>query len=667
MIFDRILNKKVCKDNLPKGSIDLGRYCIINENDEINEITNTSNNWKSSNDQYIKQDLLTNPVFSSTQKYLEHIHNSLYSDLWEQAVPIIQKFQKEINPSKFEKLLLDENKKILFHLKHIAREPQSKLDRTLVKVHVSRCKRITHKSYDYLSSHTEDWEMKNLLGFKPNRILSEELDVDYNIYENQLLYKFLHKSLEYLRKRLYIATDIENFEDLYINLCEDSVNDNMWGDKIDRNLTLMNSIKVPKKTELRRLIEKLIKDIKIILSSEMFSEIKGREAMSVEYHDTNILTNDPHYKCLKEAWDVLKKDNPDLSLKEKRIKQQDIFKHLRSYAKSIIIYIFRKYFKYNIIRDVSRKDTWIIEPNHNDIKIELSESKQGIIKLKIDDKIYDIVIIGNDIINKEKELPKDKYVFIYSKRTIKTKRTASINILDPDSVERVAIFIREFLLRTMVKKIKSEYKYGPIWKGYENIVINYIPWIKFNVKKQSYKLISGVIPPISNENEQDMRKLCRSERFKKAEKLVVQSPEYLKKKENQRKEFIKGFDAEIRKTIVFSSNLRKAFLYCNNPMCSKNYYDWELNSLEHIKCSCGFVIDIKDDEHIMFYLHEEKQNKKAQNTKKQLEKKIEEIQNNKTQNVPEKILEIYDKDKKKLDEDCFRLYYWGMDYIDFEL
>jgi predicted metal-dependent hydrolase len=79
------------------------------------------------------------------------------------------------------------------------------------KVNVSRAKRIPTKSYQNLASHTEDWLHKSIVDFKPRRILNEELDLLYDVYENQVTIALIERCLIYLNSRIQEVHDISNF------------------------------------------------------------------------------------------------------------------------------------------------------------------------------------------------------------------------------------------------------------------------------------------------------------------------------------------------------------------------------------------------------------------------------------------------------------------------
>jgi hypothetical protein len=179
LLFDRYQNTNVSTESLP-NKIDLGRYCKIDDG-QLVDITNS--NYSLSVEQFINHDLLSETNYS-VQHLFQKMRDKENHD-WLSVSPVLQ--QSEINLTEFEILLRDN----LFHLEEIVRQPHYLLDRTIEKVPTSRAKRIPSKSYQYLASHTEDWNARSIVQFRPSKVLHEELDINFNVYENQLFAAFV--------------------------------------------------------------------------------------------------------------------------------------------------------------------------------------------------------------------------------------------------------------------------------------------------------------------------------------------------------------------------------------------------------------------------------------------------------------------------------------------
>lgn len=201
-IYDRLKSVQIDDKNLP-SQIDLGRFYIVDTKEELtNRIINAGS------DKIILQDLLDNKN-KSLQDLFCYFHASTnesgLSDF--SVIPLIQSVKEKLFLNKFEELL---EAKIL-HLEEIFRQPHYVLQRTIEKVNVSRAKRIPAKSYQNLASHTEDWLHKSIVDFKPRRILNEELDLDFDVYENQVSVALIERCLLYLNSRIQEVTTLETF------------------------------------------------------------------------------------------------------------------------------------------------------------------------------------------------------------------------------------------------------------------------------------------------------------------------------------------------------------------------------------------------------------------------------------------------------------------------
>jgi len=229
-LFDRYTNEAVYEHDLP-NQIDFGRYCIIHEDGMVKDVTNLTLPTKKA----IRQNLLLDKnkslqdifldIFIDTEKADNHKFN---------VIPLIRRIRNKLGLNDFENLIYNK----VFHLEEIFRVPHYLLERKIEKVHISRAKRIPSKSYQYLASHTEDWVHKSIVNFKPSRILNEDLELNFDIYENQLTIAFVERCLIYLNSRLKEIQDIKSFLSEYERLLKDRNDQIGWHKKINRNLSL---------------------------------------------------------------------------------------------------------------------------------------------------------------------------------------------------------------------------------------------------------------------------------------------------------------------------------------------------------------------------------------------------------------------------------------------
>ena len=229
-IFDRFTHKTVLEQDLP-NQLDFGRYCIVNNYGSMQDVTYSNLPTKNA----VRQELLLDKNKSLQEIFIDiSIDITKAGDNKFNVIPLIRRIRNKLGLNEFEKLLNDK----VFHLEEIFRVSHYLLEREIEKVHVSRAKRIPSKSYQYLASHTEDWVHKSIVSFKPSRILNEELELNFDVYENQLTIAFVERCLVYLNSRLKEIQNIQEFHKIYQTLLNKDFSKG-WYAKLNRNFKLM--------------------------------------------------------------------------------------------------------------------------------------------------------------------------------------------------------------------------------------------------------------------------------------------------------------------------------------------------------------------------------------------------------------------------------------------
>ena len=233
-LYDRYIDRFVSETDLP-NQIDFGRYYISGDGVQTKEITysNFRTNKAISQELLLEENKSVQDIFVDIAIDTEKAGESNFT-----VIPLIRRIKNKLGLNEFEKLLYEK----VFHLEEIFRVPHYLLEREIEKVHVSRAKRIPSKSYQYLASHTEDWIHKSIVSFKPSRILNEELELNFDIYENQLTVAFLERCLVYLNSRLKEIQDIKSFLAEYEKLLKNRNDQKGWYKKINRNLSLIGAV-----------------------------------------------------------------------------------------------------------------------------------------------------------------------------------------------------------------------------------------------------------------------------------------------------------------------------------------------------------------------------------------------------------------------------------------
>lgn len=571
--FDRLTFSEIHENQLPE-IIDLGRFYL---SDSKLELTYSSFNT----DKFIKQE-----IFLKENEYLQKLFEKFHDDIEKgrcngfNSIPLIQRITEPFKLNQFEKLLIDN----IFHIEEIFREPYFHLDRKEEKLHVSKVKRIPLKSYEYLSYHTEDWLQKSVVSFRPNKILTEEYELFFDIYENRLAVALVDRIYMYLRSRTKQIQDLKDFHNKYMKLLDGNYS-NGWYQKLQRNFKLMGSAyedehynKEKGESDKRKLIEteeqleKLYKRVLLLKSTFLYRIIDKRSINNLKFIDTDLLINHKHYKYIRLLWHHLEKYKPDNSVVDRVQQEQMVINGIRSYAKFIITYLLKNYFNYNIKGSYTE---FIAEHSLFD-KIVFTEKPQKYFEITIGQKVIIFVVFAsepeysNELI--EILTTNNIYILYYSKKIFQEHfRLIPINPLDPDSVERVGIIIRSYLYLSYIKKLKQGYKFKSILRDYIEKCIN-LDWVLFDLNNYTYRI--QYKPKEVPNNEVIIQKLYNDSNFKK-----------------QSKSFQKSILDEMVKFIDEIKNTYNKFsIFCFN--CGDEISKNLLDSLDYIICPhCNVVFD----------------------------------------------------------------------------
>lgn len=583
-LFDRYTFKTVSEQDLP-NQIDFGRYCIVEEKGTTNDITYSI----FPTNKAIRQELLLDKnksiqdIFIDISIDSEKAKNDIFN-----VIPLIRRIRNKLGLNEFEKLLYEK----VFHLEEIFRVPHYLLEREIEKVHVSRAKRISSKSYQYLASHTEDWVHKSIVSFKPSRILNEELELNFDIYENQLTVAFLERCLIYLNSRIKEIQNIKSFLADYEKLLKNRNDQKGWYKKINRNLSLIGAVYEDDHfhgknkdgltlTETEEILNQINKRLLLLRKSDLFDVVNKRATKAITLLNSNVLINHKHYRYIKTLWIELDKVKPEKSEFEKIKFEQDIIKGLRAYAKSLIAYTL----KYNL--DFEPKGNYSnFEATHIQLSdVTFHESDMGTLIIRIGKNHINLVIVGNlpEFDEKLISLLEDEDTFILyydEKPNINNSRLIPINPLDPDSVERIGSLIRKYLLLGYLESIQQEYKFKQLLKEY----VKYIPelFVRFNSTSYTYKFHSYPASKLSFEEI----------------KGKIENDVLYKSKSRPDKESIISCIKELLSEIENNAiKLRDEYLNCFN--CGEKLQSYNIERLDYIKCpSCSCLLDSSNSDKV---------------------------------------------------------------------
>lgn len=331
-VYDRILDKEILLSQIDSPLI-LGRYLFIEDKNEIqlneSDVKNhdylvpcksNEGSYRINSDKikllFYENDLLNEDVSSLVKHTLSDISNELQktddlSNLKDINI-ILRNFDERLEINDFEQFL----QKKLFHIEEVCREPSYHLKREITKLNVARAKRIPFKAINYLAAHTEDWSRRRIRSVEPRKILTEVVDYDLQIYENQITTSFIDKLLVYFSQRMVNEIDvIDSFIDTIEKIIESrkitDYKDNVyWYKKLDRDYNKLGKA-VESIENSRAKIEK-IKEFITFIQMRLFGLLKSdlylansnrKNIISQKLKRTNLFDNHQHYRFVKVLWD----------------------------------------------------------------------------------------------------------------------------------------------------------------------------------------------------------------------------------------------------------------------------------------------------------------------------------------------------------------------------
>ncbi|OYU82615.1 MAG: hypothetical protein CFE24_14835 [Flavobacterium sp. BFFFF2] len=590
-LYDRYIDKIVLEKDLP-NQIDFGRYCFVAQEFGFKDITYSSFQTNKA----ISQELLL-----EKNKSLQEIFIDISIDIDKagidnfNVIPLIRRIKNKLGLNEFEKLLYEK----VFHLEEIFRLPHYLLEREIEKVNVSRAKRIPTKSYQYLASHTEDWIHKSIVSFKPSRILNEELELNFDIYENQLSVAFIERCLVYLNSRLKGIQDIKDFHQMYQILLNKDFSKG-WYSKLNRNFKLMGYAYDDENykaedgindqhilTETEDTLNQINKRLLLLRKSDLFDLVNKRATQSISLRNTNVLVNHKHYRYIKSLWIELLKVKPEQSDSEKIKFEQDVFKGLRAYGKSLFTYILKNNLEFELNGNYKK-----LSGQHLHLsQVNFIETDKGTFLLSIGNYQIKIVIIGNEP-NPEDNLfsslkSKNTYLLYFAEQIkISNSRLIQINPLDPDSIERLGTLVRKFLLMAYIDSIFHEYEFKHLLKYY----IKYIPTQFIEFKNYSYIFHSFPKTKIS---------------FEEVKKGIENDSIFKSKSRPDQDNILKAIFDLLEDIELNAIRLKDEYLCCFN--CGEKLHSFHIKKLNYLKCpSCQCLIDSSNIEKIVLKIEDSK-------------------------------------------------------------
>ena len=597
-ILDRYTGLFLSESNLP-NDIELGRYAI-SVGSSFKELT--SNTYKVKEGQRIHQELLDD-INKDKHNIFEIISESVKNGGFN-SVPLLQGIKNGLEFGDFAKKLEED----FMHIEAIFHAPYSKLNRTIEKVPVSKAKRISNRSNQYLAAHTEDWLHKGLVSFRPSRILSEEIISDENVFENQLLIALVTRAAHYLERKLRYTRDISEFLIEYSKLIEKhEKSTDCWYKRVRRELSLAGKVydeqsgnykatnaDIQVVTSTMKRLKKLRDSLLKLRQYDLFYNVDQRLVKSVQYHDTNVLINDKHYRYLKKLWILLLKEENETPDDNKASSDEFIINNVRNYGVSLINYAVKdvEYLGYNVKGSDMQWQAW----RNNCPDMSLSLDATGIIKVMVgSDEFRFIVTCDLPYLSKNQHLPENTYIIAYDnndadddyvRTPVDSDNIIPVSLRDITCVERIAIILRKEMLKQYVENtLFKSYAIPQILLPYYESLTRFIKCINIETKDPNYTFIKY---PVLDFNKNKWRE------------VVLNSEEYKEKGRMEQKKIIDALDTFINDYESHATRLCHN-LRCFDLDCSTQINSWQCDTLSYIVCSCGYVLDSSNRNHIVFY------------------------------------------------------------------
>lgn len=596
-IIDRYTGKILNDSDLP-SDIELGRYAI-SMGSTFKELTSKS--YKVLEGQRIHQELLDD-VNKDKHNIFEIISESVENGDF-RSIPLLQGIKNGLEFGDFATQMEEDFK----HIEAIFHAPYSKLNRTIEKVPVSRAKRISNRSNQYLAAHTEDWLHKGLVSFRPSRILTEEIVSDENVFENQLVIALVTRAAHHLERKLRYTRDITEFLIEYSKLIEKhEKSEDCWYKKVRRELSLAGKVydeqsgnykaanaDIQIVTSTMKRLKKLRDSLLKLRQYDLFYNVDQRLVKSVQYHDTNVLINDKHYRYLKKLWILLLKEenaNPD---DNKADADEYIINNVRNYGISIINYAVKdiEYLGYNV---VGTDKQWEAQRD-NCPDIRLSVDEYGVINVMVGSKKIRFIVTCDLPYLSGQSLPENTYIIAYDnndaddeyiRSSVDSANIIPVSLRDITCVERIAIILRKEMLKQYVENtLFKTYEMPRILLPYYNLIATYITCIQIDAKIPSYIFTKYPIVEFNKNKWLDK---------------VLNSDDYKGRSRMEQKKISDALDTFIDDYELYAMDLRDK-LRCFDPDCSLQINSRQCDSLSYIVCSCGYVLDLSNRNHIVFY------------------------------------------------------------------
>jgi hypothetical protein len=273
---------------------------------------------------------------AAVEKVVEKLDNNEDLHALTAALPIVPPVEEASRLSRLDLAIL----RHLPHLQHVCHKPRKHLRFEEERVPVSRARRVPARAVASLVAHPEDWEHRTLCNVRPSRLLSSQVEDQFDLYENRVAVRLVDHLLEYVGERLEDLRRIKKERDEAESFRDDSRGSH-W--RRNRLYTLLGDYFTSEVTgsELDSIIKKLDDaqhDLQGLLGSVLYKEVPRSTFVAPALQPTNILVNDSHYRKVAELWRIWARDahKPHPTREQIRIQRQAACRSFDRFAQLLV-------------------------------------------------------------------------------------------------------------------------------------------------------------------------------------------------------------------------------------------------------------------------------------------------------------------------------------------
>lgn len=400
-----------------------------------------------------------------------------------------------------------EFKKVLPFALNICTNPKSHLKTIERLSDIEKVKKVTPYSLKHLGSHSEHWKARTISGVIPARMMLQEYEDDYDIYENI----FFRIVIEYMIR-------VVSEKQMELDLAEKQSNTIIEWEKYGeyfrdyKRAALLKSImpvyrenetieKIEKYKLYREELENIENKLSVIISSRFFNSLNRNLKISFPVQPTNILKMDGRYREIMLFWNNIRK-----SSSVKNILSNELYNNLeayRAYVQTLLLYGLHnsgmKYSSYDVVSFKNNKFNSSVVFYDTRFKVKCyNDTLFGIDVIRInisDEKFVDEVISAQFPVNEIKDILGENIEVIEEENILRF--LGDLKYLEDDNVKKYFKNISESLTGDNVRLIK---KYNLLDKEWRTIIQNAIRKNKSNLKSNQYNIIIVPIYTLPKDN-----------------------------------------------------------------------------------------------------------------------------------------------------------------------